>query len=432
MYLTKKHLSRRTLLKAGGASIALPLLDAMIPAATALENTAAAAKPRMGFIYFPHGAVMDRWSPKQTGTDFELPQILSPLKDFKQHMTIVSGLRNKPAESPDPHGITAGTWLRCVAPKGTDDPNDGTSVDQVAAQHLGQDTAFPSLELATAQGGTNNGSFSTTIAFRTPTQPLPMEPNPRNLFYRLFGQGDTAEEREAIVKETGSLLDLVSDNAAALKRKLGAADRAVMGDYLESVREVERQVQTLKDQDFSSLDLPDAPVGIPDTFEAHLNMMFDLWALAWQADLTRVTSFMMDREVSMRTYNNIGISDAFHPLSHHQNLPEKLDKLARVQSWHTKVFSRFVKKLADMRDGDGTMLDHSMVLFGSNMSNSNLHNNDPLPSVIMGHAYGRIKGGQHLKYPQDTPQANLMLTMLDRAQIHADHHGDSTGVFAEV
>ena len=353
MYIRKKHLSRRMVLRGAGAAVALPLLDAMVPASTALAQTAAAPALRLGFIYVPHGTVADSWVPKTAGSDYETPFTLQPLEANRDHLTIVSGLRNRPGESPDPHGIKAGCWLRCVSPDGGPMPDDGTTIDQIAARHMGQETPFSSLELATAGGGTNNGSFASTISFRTPGQPLPMEPNPRKLFYRLFGQGDTAEERAQIVAETGSLLDLVADNASSLQRELGAADRIAMNDYLESVREIERQVQSLQEQDFSDLDIPEAPVGIPNAFPRHVDMMFDLMALAYQADLTRVATFMLDREVSMRTYNHIGVSDAFHPLSHHQSNPDKLARLSRVQQWHVSTFARFVDKMANTPDGDG-------------------------------------------------------------------------------
>jgi hypothetical protein len=426
MFITKKHLSRRKVLKGAGASFALPMLDAMIPAATAQPS----AKLRLGFVYIPHGAVYQNWTPATTGSDFEMSQILASLADYQSHMTVISDLRNKPAESPDPHAITAGTWLRCVAPEGTSYAEDGVSADQFAARQLGTETPFPSLELST--NGGNGGSFSSTLAFRTPTQPLPMESNPRTLYFRMFGQGETNAEREAIAGETTSLLDLVMEDAASLNNELGAGDKVLMGEYLESVREIELQMQKLAEQDLSNVDIPDAPVGVPGSFPAHLDLMYDLMALAYQADLTRVATFMTDREVSMRTYNHIGISDAFHPLSHHQDDPAKLERLSRVQSWYASSFARFVGKLADMPDVDGSILDNSMILYGSCMANSNLHNNDKVPSVILGKAAGRVKGGQHLKYAQDTPLANLMHTILDRAGVPLDRFGDSTGLLSEI
>jgi len=436
MYITRKHLSRRTMLRGAGAAISLPLLDAMIPARTALAKTAAAPKPRLAFVYFPHGAIMNRWTPAAEGKAFDLPQILAPLKAHKDHLTVVSGLRNKAAESPAPHAITAGTWLGCVAPKGDRSGEHGTSADQFAALKIGQDTPFPSLELATETGTVCDPAFGCgyghTVSFRTPSQPLPMEFNPRKVFFRLFGQGDTAADRARIVRETDSILDSISASAADLKLDLGGHDKAMVDDYLDSVREIERRVQKLMSQDTSALDVPDAPVGVPSDFGEHLTLMFDFMALAFQANLTRVATFMMAREVSMRSYPNLSVADAFHPLSHHQNDPAKLDRLAKVQTYHTEMFAKFADKLAATKDGDGTLLDHSIVLYGSNMSNSDKHDHDPLPSAVLGRGYGKIKGGQHVRYPNDTPLANLLVTLLDRAQIPVTGLGDSTGDMSEI
>jgi hypothetical protein len=437
MFITKKHLSRRTVLRGVGVTMALPLLDAMIPASTALGQTAAAPKPRMGFVYFPHGAVMQNWSPTRTGNDFEFTPILKSLEPFRDQVTIVSGLRNKTGESPSPHAIIAGTWLSCVHPAVSQAPHGGISCDQVAALKIGQETTLPSLELAGEGGGgacdpSFGCSYSGTISFRTPTQPLPMEHNPRKIFQRLFGQGDTDKERNAIVEESASVLDAVKDSAADLQKGLGASDRQMVNDYLETVREMERRVAKQRAKASSGVKLPDPPIGILDDFTKQLDTMFELIALAWQTNTTRVSSYMIAKEVSMRTYNQIGVSDAFHPLSHHQNNPDKLARLTKVQAYHAEAFSRFVKRLKNTPDGDGSLLDHSIILFGSNMSNSDLHNNDPLPSCIVGRGYGKIKGGQHLHYPQDTPLANLLLTLLNRAGIEVDKHGNSTGVLSEV
>ena len=428
MYLTKKHLSRRTVLKGAGAAIALPLLDAMSPAATAWAQTPAATPPkRMAFVGFPHGAIMTSWSPKQAGTDYEMSPILEPLAPYRDYLTIVSGLRNKPAESPEPHGYIERTWLSCVAPwdAGVAGPEAGVTADQMAARHIGQETRLPSLELTTAQVGAQ-------LAWRTPKQSLPQEGNPRNVFYKLFGQGDTNEERAAILVETDSILDRVKSQADRLQADLGAGDRAVVSDYLDSVREIERRVQMASEQDNSALAIPDAPVGIPNDLDAHFKLMFDLMALAFQADLTRVITFSMDREASMRTYTNLGISEGFHPLSHHGNNPDKQARLVQIQTYHTQMFAGFVEKLAATREGDGTVLDHSAILFGSNMSNSDRHNNDPLPSAILGHAHGRIKGGQHLSYPQDTRFSDLLVTLFDRTNIPVESIGDSGGLLSEV
>ncbi|HLF10169.1 MAG TPA: DUF1552 domain-containing protein [Gammaproteobacteria bacterium] len=428
MFITKKHISRRTVLRGAGACIALPLLDAMSPAAVAWAQTAAGSTPqRLAFVGFPHGAVMRLWSPATAGKDYEMSRILEPLAKYRQHMTIVSGLRNKPAESPEPHERIERTWLSCVSPEnaGVAGPDAGVTADQLAARHIGQETRLPSLELTTALRGAQ-------LSWRTPTQSLPQEANPRSVFYRLFGQGDTDAERTAIARETGSILDRVTSQANSLQNQLGAQDRAAVDVYLDSVREIERRVQMSKEQDTSALAIPDAPIGVPNSFDAYFKLMFDLMALAFQADLTRIITFSMDREASMRTYNNLSISEAFHPLSHHGNDPAKQDRLAVIQTYHTQMFAGFIDRVANTPEGDGTLLDHSTILFGSNMSDSNRHNNDPLPAAVLGRAHGRIKGGQHLKYPQDSRFADLVLTLLERAQIPVESIGDSGGLLAEV
>jgi hypothetical protein len=428
MFITKKHLSRRTVLKGAGAAIALPLLDAMNPAATAWANTPAGQIPqRMAFVGFPMGAILTSWSPEQTGADFKISPILEPLDKYRQYLTIVSGLRNKPAESPEPHGLIERTWLSCTSPAeaGVASADAGVTADQFAARHIGQEARLPSLELTTALRGAQ-------IAWRTPKQSLPQEPNPRAVFYRLFGQGDTDAERKAIVQETGSILDAVAGNANRLQRDLGAADRAQVGVYLESVREIERRVQMAASTDTSELAIPDAPIGVPNDIDAHFDMMFDLMGLAFQADITRVITFSMDREASMRTYNHIGISEAFHPLSHHGNLADKQAKLVTLQNYHTQKFAKFIDRLANAHEADGTVLDHSTILYGSNMSDSNRHNNDPLPAAILGRAHGRIKGGQHLRYPQDSRFADLLVTLFERAEIPVEQIGDSAGTLSEV
>jgi hypothetical protein len=428
MHVFKKHISRRAVLKGVGASIALPLLDAMNPAATAWAQTPAGSTPkRFAFIGFPHGAIMDKWSPAGTGANYEMSPILQPLEPFRTHLTIVSGLRNKPAETPEPHGYIEMTWLTCVKPwdRGTNGADWGVSADQFAARHIGQETRVPSLELTTALGGAR-------LAWRTPTQSLPQEGNPRAVFQKLFGHGDTDKERAAILQETGSILDRVQDQAARLQASLGVKDRVVVSDYLDSVREIERRVQMAAQQDMSRLEIPDAPVGTPNDLTEHFRLMFDLMALAFQADITRVITFSMDREASMRTYTNLGIAEGFHPLSHHGNNAQKMERLVQIQRYHTEVFAKFIDRLSKAKEGEGTVLDHSTILFGSNMSNSDRHNNDPLPAALLGHAHGKIKGGQHVKYPQDSRFADLLVTLFDRNNIPVEKIGDSGGVLSEI
>jgi hypothetical protein len=428
MYISKKHLSRRTALKGIGATIALPLLDAMQPAATAWAQTPAGkTPPRFAFIGFPHGAIMNKWVPQETGTEFTMSYILEPLKPYRQHITVVSGLRNKPAETPEPHGYIEQGWLTCVKPWdfGKAGADSGVSADQIIARHIGQETRLPSLELTTAPGGTR-------VAWRTPTQSLPQEGNPRSVFQKLFGYGDTEKERADILHETGSILDRVKGQAGRLQSNLGVSDRVIVSDYLDSVREIERRVEMAEKADNSALDIPDAPIGTPNDLSAHMKMMYDLMALAFQADITRVITMSLDREASMRTYNNLNIAEAFHPLSHHGNNAAKMDKLADIQKYLTSQFAEYVKRLEATKDGTGTLLDHATILFGSNMSDSNRHNNDPLPSVIVGHANGRIKGGKALKYPQDSRHADLLQTIFDRNNIPVKSIGDSTGPLSEV
>jgi hypothetical protein len=440
VFITKKHISRRTVLRGMGASIALPLLDAMIPAGTALAKTAAAPKPRLGFFYFPHGAIMEKWTPATVGRDFEMSFILEPLAEFRKQLTVVSNLGNKPGESRAVHALVPATWLSCVHPKESTVPSMAATVDQIAAQHIGQETPYPSLETATAQGhGVGSAcergygcSYSGTLSFRDASTPLPVESNPRQLFLRLFGQGDTAGERRFVTQQTTSLLDMISSEADALSRTLGAADRATLNDYLESVREIERRVRNAQQGNVAKLSLPETPGATSDDFDEHLNLMFDLIALAYQGDLTRIQSFMIGPEVSEQTYNHIGVPDAFHALSHHANDPAKKDRLALIQRYHTEVFAKFVAKLAKMPDGDGSMLDHSILLYGSNMSNSNAHNQYPLPTTLLGGGCGKIKGGQHIHFSERTPLANVLLTILQRADVPIESVGDSTGAVAEI
>jgi hypothetical protein len=440
MFITRKHLSRRTVLRGMGAAVSLPMLDAMVPAATAFAKTAAAPKVRLGFFYFPHGAIMEKWTPAAAGRDFEMSPILKPLEPFRNQLTVVSNLGNKPGESRAVHALVPATWLSCVHPQEGLEPHMAATVDQIAAQHIGQDTPYPSIETATAQGhGVGSAcergygcSYSGTLSFRTPSTPLPVESNPRQLFLRLFGQGDSPEERQFLARQTASLLDMISGEAAALDRTLGAADRRTLGDYLESVREIERRVHNSEHGDVAKLKLPEVPGATSEKFDEHLNLMFDLIALAYQGNLTRIQSFMIAPEVSEQTYNHIGVPDAFHALSHHANDEAKKARLVLIQRYHTEVFAKFVGKLAQIPDGDGSLLDHSILLFGSNMSNSNLHNQYPLPTALIGGGCGKIRGGQHINFAERTPLANVLLTVLQRAGVPVEKVGDSTGAVAEI
>jgi hypothetical protein len=428
MFLSKKHVSRRAVLQGAGVSLGLPLLDAMIPAATALAQTAAAPNPRLGFVYFPHGAVMTAWTPAGAGNEFTPSPILAPLAKYKSFMTVISGLRNRATDQAAAHGLMEETWLTGIDPAkiaASGVPNAGVSIDQLAAAAIGQSTPFPSLELKTEPRG---GSH----CYAGVGKPLPMEYNPRTVFYRLFGPGDSPAQRLGILTHTGSILDRVQQESARFEAKLGGADRQRLGGYLESVREVERRVQNMIDQDLSALDLPAAPLGVPEDLEAYMRLMFDLIALAYQANLTRVATFQMAMEISMRAYTQVDISEAFHPLSHHAEDPSNLEKLVRIQTYHSRLFAHFLERLATTEDGDGSLLDHTVVLYGSNMSNSDKHDSAPLPLVLFGHAHGRIQGGRHIVYPPDSHYANLLVTLLDRVGVPVDAVGDSTGDLAEV
>jgi hypothetical protein len=427
MFLTKKFLSRRAVLRGAGASIALPLLDAMIPAGTALAKTAAAVKPRLGFVYFPHGAVQQYWTPNGTGPNFEFSPILKPLEPLRDYVTVVTGLRNKGGESSDPHGIIEETWLSCVHPQDRNVATGaGITADQFAARHIGQDTPLPSLEICGEPGGYSS------LSYRTPTQQQPMEINPRKVFFEMFGEGDTSTERRQILEQTGSLLDYTQEATASLSRTLDAGDRAMVSDYLDSVRAVELRVKKLELSTASLTNLPNAPLGPSDDFTELLDVQFEMMALAWQTNQTHIVTFKLANEATMRTYPQVQVTDAFHPLSHHGGDPEKYVKLVRIQAYHTARMAKFAMRLKGIKDGDGNLLDHSLVLFGSNMANSDLHNNDPLPQALIGKACGKLKGGLHVHYPQDTRHSNLLVTVLQKVGVPIEKIGDSSGTLAEI
>ncbi|MEP7352655.1 MAG: DUF1552 domain-containing protein [Acidobacteriota bacterium] len=443
MFITKKHLPRRTFLKAAGVSLALPLLDSMIPAQTLLRKTAAAATSRVGFVYVPHGAIMDHWTPGTEGAGFEFPRILKPLEPFRDRLNIVSGLGHRAADSTAVHSLSPTTWLSGVRPKPTQgvDAFAGVTADQVAAQYIGQDTVLPSMEVAIEDYSALIGAcdrdygciYMNTLSWRTPTTPMPMEINPRKTFERMFGTGGTAEQRAARRKQDQSILDAISSEAKSLQLNLGPSDRTMLNDYMENVREIERRIDRASQQaTSSSVDLPVAPAGIPYSYDDHVALTFDLLALAYQANVTRVFTFMMAREVSNRTYPQVGVPDGHHATSHHQNRADKIEKLVKIQNYHVGLFAKFLEKLRTMPDGDGSMLDHSVLLYGSNMSNSNAHNHFPLPNLLVGGGGGSLKGGRHLKYDDHTPMTNLLVTMLDKAGIEMESLGDSTGRLSNV
>ena len=441
MFISKKHIPRRTFLRGVGATVALPFLESMVPALGAQE--AAGPGPRLGFVYFPHGAIMDRWTPATEGLGFEFPEILRPLEPFRDRLNVVSGLHHRAADTSAVHSLSPTTWLSGVRPKPTQgvDAYAGVTIDQVAAQAIGQGTLLPSMELATEDHSGLIGAcdrdygciYMNTLSWRTQTTPMPMEINPRRVFERMFGQGGDAGARVARREQDKSILDALTEQAADLEAKLGAADRTTVSAYLENVREIERRLeQAGARMDDPELELPEAPPGIPFVYEDHVGTMFDLLRLAWQADVTRVFTFMMAREVSNRTYNQVGVSDGHHAISHHQNRAEKMEKNVRIQSYHVGLFARFLEKLDATSDGDGSLLDNSVILYGSNMSNSNAHDHFPLPNVVVGRGRGRIAGGRHLRYPDHTPMTNLLLTLAHKAGVRVEELGDSTGTMAEL
>lgn len=424
MFLTKKHLSRRTVLRGAGVAISLPLLDAMIPAATALAATPANVKPRLAWVYFPHGAVQKFWTPEGTGKDFQFSRITKPLEDMRDYVTIVTNMRNKQGESSDPHGIVEATWLTCQAPTGPRKTKDaGVSIDQIIARQIGKDTPLESIELCGEPGG--------AVSYKTPSVGLPLEGNPRKVFTTMFGPGDTNAERKNLLESTGSLLDYVKESSQSLNAELGASDRVLVSDFLDSVRDVEGRVRKLEAKADSLGQLPDAPRGAPDDFGELLDVQFEMIALAFQTHQTRIATMRMIKEASMRTFPNVGVDEAFHPLSHHAEDPEKQDRLSKIQVYQTERFARFAKRLASIKEGDGNLLDSSIILFGSNMANSNLHNQNPLPQLILGKG-GGIKGGQHLAMPKDTPHANILLTMAQRGGVNLESFADSTGALSEI
>jgi len=445
MFITKKHISRRAVLKGAGVALGLPLLDAMVPASTALAQTAAAPKLRMGFFYIPHGAIMyntshgaamDKWTPSGSGASFKLSPILASLEPHKRYISSFGNLENAAAAG-SVHSFTPSTWLSCVRPEtGRAKAHMAVTLDQVLSKIISQDTPLPSMELSSetiAQTSAGNNSIYTTLSFRDADSPLPMETNPRKVFMQMFGEGDNAQERATIGKQTTSILDLILEDSKKLQGRLGGGDRAVLDSYLESVHEIERRTQMASAKDLSKFQIPNAPVGEHDAFADQVKLMFDLVALAYQADLTRVITFINAAEGTNRPYNHIGVPDAFHAISHHNDDLDKLNKLVKIQTWHVEKFGEFLTTMSATPDGDGTLLDHSIILFGSNMSNSDQHNNYPVPNMVVGGGNGKMKlGGQHLVLPERTPIAKVHLTLLQKAGAPREKFADSTGMISEI
>lgn len=444
-FLTKKHISRREMLRGGGVALALPFLEAMVPAGTALAQVEAMPKKRAGFFYLPHGTIMnntpfgeevDTWTSSGAGDSFQLGKMMASLEPYKNYVTTFENIENNSALG-SVHTLNPATWLSCVRPGEGSVPALATTLDQVIAQQLGQETALPSLEMATettVQVAAGNGGFyAVTTSFASPSQPLPMEFNPRKVFIQLLGPYDTQAERELILAKNRSMLDMIADRTRVLQKELGSGDREILSNYLDTVREIERRIQIAQNQDLSNLDIPAAPVGVFEDFEEQIKMMFDLAALAYQADLTRVVSYIMVSEGTNRTYNHIGVPDAFHPLSHHANDIERLKRLIKIQTWHMQEFSKFLTKMANTPDGENSLLENALFMYGSNMSNSDMHNNYPVPNILVGGAAGKMKlGGQHVDLPERTPIANLHLTVLDKLGIEVDSWANGTGIITEV
>ena len=444
MFVTKKAISRRTMLRGVGTAVALPLLDAMVPALA----SAAATRPvrRFGVVYHPNGIIYDQWLPTGAGAQFELSPTLKGLEPFKDQLIVITGLFSDQAEANGDgggdHSRACGSYLTGVHVKKSDTAlENAVSMDQIAAKTLERETQLSSLQM-TADENSLLGScdlgyscaYSSTLSWLTPTLPLMAENNPRVLFERMFGSSDSTDPRvrAARLNQDRSLLDSVNDRVNQLQRQLGAADNRKVNDYLASLRDVERRIQKAEEQ--SSKALPDVaqPAGIPENFVDHVRLLYDLQLLAYQSDLTRVTTFMYGREQTGRPYPHIGIPEPHHPLTHHQGNPDKMAKCAKIQRHHIALFTEYLEKLRNTPDGDGSLLDHVILLFGSGISNSDRHTHGPLPTFLVGGGGGTLKGGRHLIYPEHTPLTNLQLTLLNKLGVPAEKLGDSNGQFREL
>ena len=445
MIVTGMSLPRRTFLRGVGAALALPFLDAMVPALSAAARTAGPVR-RLGFVYVPNGVNWMRWTPEQAGAGFELSPSLLPLEPFRDRLVVVSELRSRPAEAlgdgSGDHARSSGAWLTGVHPKKTEggDYRAGKTVDQFAADELGVDTQFPSLQLAIDDVGMLGGcepgyacAYQNTLSWRTPTTPMPMLTNPRVVFERLLG-GDarTPEERRALAQSQASILDSILQETHRLRRRLGGPDRLRLDGYLAGIRELEERIAKLEQQGDLALSPADLPAGIPDSFEEHVKLMFDLQVLAYQADLSRVITFLMSREAAQRTYGQLGIADPHHGLSHHAYDPVKLEKLAKIDTYHATLLGYYLDRLSAVEDGDGSLLDHALILYGSCMCDGQIHSHSKLPTLVAGRGNGRVRGGRHIVCAEDTPLANLQLSLLEKVDVQLDRFGDSTGRVAAL
>ncbi len=438
MFIHKVALPRRRILKGMGAALALPLLDAMVPALTPVVKTAAAPRKRLGCVYIPHGAIMDRWTPAAAGSNFDFTPILKPLESFRDSLNIVTNLTRPEQPGIDTnHAGAPASWLAGVPPKRTAGPDYslGITLDQLVARKIGQETTFPSIELATEDftglvGDCSPGfscAYMNTLSWQSETAPLPMEINPRMVFERLFGGGGTRDERLARMKTDRSLLDFVAADLREVQAGIGPRDRVRLDQYLDHVREIERRIQRAESQAESLLTVPNAPVGIPESFEEHVTLLFDLMAVAFQADLTRVFTFMLGRELSQRTYPNLGVTEPHHSISHHGNRPAAIEGHATVNTYHITLFPKFIERLQSVPDGDGSLLDHSLILYGSGMGNGNVHSADLLPTLLVGRAAGSVQGNRHIVGGTLTPNADLLISVAEKLGVELDHFGGNKG-----
>jgi len=434
-FITNKHLSRRTFLRGTGVTLTLPFLESMLAAQA--PSTAAVPGTRLTFIFYPHGVTMDKWLPSATGTGFEFTPILKSLEPYRDYINIVSNTYAPLAYGADAsaaanHSRSSAVFLSGAKPDEGARPSLGETVDQVAARAIGQDTPLPSIELTVEPGGLTS-PFRNTISWRTPTSPLPMEHNPQVIFEKLFGDGTNESERAARRQQSRSLLDSVMDQVATLKNQLPAGDRGRLAGYLDDVREIERRIHKSEDQmQAAKLAVPDTPAGAPATFEEHIKLLFDLQILAFRADITRISTLMLAHELSNATFPATNIRDGFHNLSHHSNVRSNMDRFAELNAYHHSMLAYFLEKMKGTPDGAGSLLDHSLILFGSGMSDSNQHNHSPLPMILAGGASGTLKGGRHVRLPQVTTHSNLLLTMLHKSGVRAAQFGDSTGTIDEL